>query len=129
VRPGVSPITPQAAIIGPMRVSASEALRFLLELGGIVALGYWGIHASRDLPIQAVLAVGAPAALIVVWALFIAPRAVFQLPRLAQAIAGGLLLEIAALALILAGHSIVGLVFGGLVAIDTAALAVAEASR
>jgi len=82
-----------------MRVSIGEALRFFLELGSIVALGYWGVHASKDLPAQAVLAVGAPAALIIIWALFIAPRAVYPIPRLAQAIAGGLLLEIAAVAL------------------------------
>ena len=67
-----------------MRVSVGEALRFFLELGSIVALGYWGVHASKDLPVQAVLAVGAPVALIVIWALFIAPRAVYPIPRLAQ---------------------------------------------
>jgi hypothetical protein len=112
-----------------MRVSIGEALRFFLELGGIVALGYWGVHASRDLPIQVVLALGAPAALIVVWALFVAPRAVYPMPRLAQAIVGGLLLEIAAVALVIAGQPLVGVVYGGLVAIDTAALALAEAAR
>lgn len=112
-----------------MRVSVGEALRFFLELGGIVALGYWGVHASKDLPIQAVLAVGAPVALIVIWALFIAPRAVYPIPRLAQAIAGGLLLEIAAVALVIAGQPFVGLAYGGLIAIDTAALALAEAAR
>ena len=112
-----------------MRVSASEALRFFLELGGIVALGYWGVLASSSLPVQVVLTIGAPAALILVWALFIAPRAVFPMSRLAQAIGGGLLLEIAAVALVVAGQPMVGLVFGGLVAVDTAALALAEASR
>jgi fermentation-respiration switch protein FrsA (DUF1100 family) len=112
-----------------MRVTISEALRFFLELGAIVALSYWGVHASADLPVQAVLAVGAPVALIVVWALFIAPRAVYPISRLAQAIAGGLLLEIAAVALVIAGLPLVGFVFGGLIAIDTAALAVAEAAR
>jgi fermentation-respiration switch protein FrsA (DUF1100 family) len=112
-----------------MRVSASEALRFFLELGAIVALGYWGIHASGDVPVQAALAVGAPAVLIVIWALFIAPRAVYPMSRLAQAIAGGLVLEIAAVALVIAGLPLVGLVFGGLIAIDTAALALAEAAR
>ena len=112
-----------------MRVSASAALRFFLELGAIVALGYWGVHASGELPVQAALAVGAPAALIVIWALFIAPRAVYPISRLAQAIAGGLLLEIAAVALVIAGLPLVGLVFGGLIAIDTAALALAEAAR
>jgi hypothetical protein len=67
--------------------------------------------------------------LILIWALFIAPRAVYPIPRLAQAIAGGLLLETAAVALVIAGLPLVGLVFGALIAIDTAALALAEAAR
>jgi hypothetical protein len=112
-----------------MRVSAIEAIRFLLELGGVVALAYWGVVASPDLPTRALLAVGAPAALVVVWALFIAPRAVFPMPRLAQALAGGVLLEIAAVALVVAGQPVIGIAFGGLIAIDTAALAIAEYSR
>jgi hypothetical protein len=112
-----------------MRVSASEALRFLLELGGLAALAYWGGHASTDLPVELLLGIGAPAALILVWALFVAPRAVFPIPRLAQAVAGGLLLEIAAVALVLAGLPILGLAFGALVAIDTAALTLAEAGQ
>jgi hypothetical protein len=109
-----------------MRVSASEALRFLLELGAIVALGYWGVHASGDLPVQVVLAIAAPLGLIFIWALFIAPRAVYPIPRLAQAIGGGALLLISAVALVIAGLPVVGLVFGAMVAIDTAALAIAE---
>jgi hypothetical protein len=67
--------------------------------------------------------------LILVWALFVAPRAVYPMPRLAQAIAGGLLLEVAAVAVVIAGQPLVGLVYGGLVAIDTAALALAESAR
>jgi hypothetical protein len=112
-----------------MRVSASEALRFLLELGGLAALAYWGGHASPDLPIALLLGIAAPAVLILVWALFVAPRAVFPMPRMAQAVAGGVLLEIAALALVIAGVPIVGLAYGALVAIDTAALTLAESGR
>jgi hypothetical protein len=51
------------------------------------------------------------------------------MPRLAQAIAGGVLLEIAAIALVIAGQPVVGLVYGALVAFDTAALALAEVNR
>jgi hypothetical protein len=112
-----------------MGVSVREAVRFLLELGAIVALAFWGGQASSVLPIELLLGIGAPAALIVVWALFVAPRAVFPIPRLAQAIVGGLLLEVAAVALVVAGQPIIGLAYGGLVAIDTAALALAEAGR
>jgi hypothetical protein len=112
-----------------MRVSASEVLRFLLELVGVVALGYWGVTVGPSLPTQVLLAIAAPVALIIVWALFIAPRAIYPIPRLAQAIGGGLLLEVAAVALVLAGLPIAGVVFGALIAIDTAALALAEGGR
>jgi hypothetical protein len=112
-----------------MRISISEALRFFLELGAVLALGFWGAQTASTMPLQAVLAIGAPAALIVVWALFVAPRAVYQIPRLAQAVAGGLLLEVAAAALVVAGQPVIGLVFGAIVAVDTAALALAEVNR
>jgi uncharacterized protein DUF2568 len=112
-----------------MRVSISEALRFLLELVAVVALAYWGVHASSSLAIQVLLAVGAPAALIVVWALFVAPRAVFPMPRLAQAIVGGLLLEIAAAAVVVAGLTIAGIALGIVIVLDTAVLALAEVNR
>jgi hypothetical protein len=123
------PTVERAAIIEPMRVSASEALRFFLELAGILALGYWGLHVASTMPLQALLTIGAPVALILVWALFIAPRAVFPMSRLAQAIAGGLLLEIAAVSLVISGMPVLGLAYGALVAIDTAALALAEVAR
>ena len=112
-----------------MRITASVALRFVLEFSGVIALAYWGLHAASTMPLQALLAVVAPVVLIIIWALFIAPRAVYPIPRLAQAIAGGLLLEVAALALVVAGQPTVGLVFAALIAIDTAALAVSEAGR
>ena len=40
--------------------SANLALRFLLELCALAALGYWGFHTGPNLPIKIVLAVSVP---------------------------------------------------------------------
>ncbi|MEU9360169.1 YrdB family protein [Streptomyces sp. NPDC048301] len=48
---------------------------FLLELSVYAAVALWGWTASGRLPLKLLLGVGAPVALVVVWALFGAPRA------------------------------------------------------
>jgi hypothetical protein len=54
----------------------SATLAFLLELAVYLAAGYWGwTRRALALPLRIVLAVGAVALLIVVWALFGAPSA------------------------------------------------------
>lgn len=55
------------------------ALTLFLELGVLVALGYWGFHTGQDTVARLVLGFGAPAAAIVLWALFGAPRGKWNL--------------------------------------------------
>jgi hypothetical protein len=50
-------------------------LRFLLELGALVALAYWGFSTGDSVVVEVVLGLGAPLAMAVVWGLFIAPKA------------------------------------------------------
>jgi hypothetical protein len=54
--------------------------RFILEIVVLVALFLWGLSVSDQLIIDLVLALGAPAVVIVVWGLFVAPRASRRLP-------------------------------------------------
>ena len=49
--------------------AANLGLRFLLELGSLAAVGYWGWETGGW-----VLALGAVAAVIGVWALFVSPK-------------------------------------------------------
>jgi hypothetical protein len=50
-------------------------VRFLCELGMLAALMVWGLHVGEG-SWAFVLGIGAPAAAAVVWALFVAPKAV-----------------------------------------------------
>ncbi len=54
-------------------VNANLGLRFLLELGALAAVGYWG-WTSADGLLKPVLALAAVGAVILVWALFISPK-------------------------------------------------------
>jgi hypothetical protein len=54
--------------------SANLALKFGLELAAIASLAYWGASLDGAL-LSAVMVVLAPAAMIVLWGLFAAPKA------------------------------------------------------
>ncbi|NDU75279.1 DUF2568 domain-containing protein [Actinomadura sp. DSM 109109] len=64
---------------GPLHV-LNEGLAFLLELAAIAALAWWGFTVDENLVVNVVLGLGAPAAAIVLWGLFAAPRARFTVP-------------------------------------------------
>jgi hypothetical protein len=51
------------------------ALRFVLELCLLVALGYWGFRLDGGWPLRLVAGLGAPLMAGVVWGAFVAPRA------------------------------------------------------
>jgi hypothetical protein len=53
---------------------ANLVLALLLELGVLVALAYWGFATGATIPVKIVLGMGAPAAVIIVWAIWGAPR-------------------------------------------------------
>ena len=58
----------------PMK-SLNLALRFLLELGALAALAYWGWHTGNTTATQLILAVGTPLLAATIWGRFIAPKA------------------------------------------------------
>jgi hypothetical protein len=97
---------------------ANVALRFLLELAGIVAVGYWGYHAIDGVG-RWLVAIGAPALLIVFWALVVAPGADVPIPQQVREVIGSIVLLAAAGALYAAGAQAAGLAFAGLVILNT----------
>ena len=58
----------------------NELLAFLLELVAFAWLAVWGFHVGDNTAVHLVLGVGVPAAAIVAWGMFAAPRARFPLP-------------------------------------------------
>ncbi|MDP4507291.1 YrdB family protein [Nonomuraea turcica] len=67
---------------------ANAALMFLLELGVLVSVGYWGFTVSPNWAIKLLAGLGGPALFIAAWALFGAgggANATFPLTGLARA--------------------------------------------
>ena len=96
---------------------ANLALRFGLELAGVVGVGYWGYHATTG-PGRWLLAIGAPAILIVSWSLVIAPGANVPIPLRVREVAGSIVLLAAAAALYVAGAQPAALAYAGLVILN-----------
>jgi Protein of unknown function (DUF2568) len=55
-------------------------VRFLLELGALVALAWWGFHVGDSTLAALVLGLGLPLLATIVWALFVAPKARLPVP-------------------------------------------------
>ena len=68
------------------RPKVLDILRFVIELVAFGSLAYWGF-ASFDLPWNFVAGIGAPLVAILVWALFLSPRAVLAVHPFVQAFA------------------------------------------
>ncbi len=98
-------------------------LRFLLELGGVAALGYWGFAASPGTLEGAALGLGAPVVLVATWGLVVAPRATNRLGQSQRSLVGTVLLLFTAVALATAGQPAAGLWLGGLVVLNAGLLA------
>jgi hypothetical protein len=56
-------------------VYANLALRFALELAVYAALGYWGASVGNIVAVHVALAIAVPAAAMLLWVAFLAPKA------------------------------------------------------
>ncbi|SHI25594.1 YrdB family protein [Streptomyces sp. 3214.6] len=58
--------------------AANLGVLFLIELGALVAVSYWGFTRDVAAPLAWLLGLGAPAVLIVLWALFGSQKASYK---------------------------------------------------
>lgn len=98
--------------------AANLALRFLLELATLVALGYWGFTVGDGLLLKIVLGLGAPLAAIVLWGLFGAPRALRPVGEPWHLLLEVVVFGSAVPALSAAGQPVLGMVFGVLLVVN-----------
>jgi len=91
--------------------NANLGLAFLLELGVLVALGYWGFQTGQGTFAKIGLGIGAPALAIVVWALFGAPTARWHLYGPWRLLLEVVFFGSAAVVLFVAGQRVAGVVF------------------
>ena len=99
--------------------NANLALAFLLELGVLVALGFWGFQTGSGTVAKIVLGIGAPVLAIAVWGLFGSPKAPWHLEGIWRLILQIVFFGSAAVALFAAGQRVLGVVFALLFVINT----------
>lgn len=100
------------------KIGPNDILRFVLELFAFVTLGIWGFVAF-PLPWPGVLVgLGAPAFAILLWALFVSPKAVFRIDPFGQALVEIAVFSAAAIAWWTMGQPVVGVVFAVVAAVS-----------
>lgn len=121
--PPVRPEAPAEPLPAGMRpaLSAVDLVAFLCELFAFGTLAFWGFTAW-PLPWNIVAGIGAPVLAILVWALFVSPRAVFAVHPFVRALVELLVYAAATLAWWDAGNAWVGLAFA-VVAVTTGLVA------
>jgi len=95
----------------PVRVSALDVVRALVELFAVTSLVLWGLLGfAFPLP-GLIIAIMAPALAILLWALFRSPKAVFQVDRFVKALVEIVVMATAAFAWFDLQQPIIGIVF------------------
>jgi len=78
-------------------------VRFLLELGMLAAVGYWGFKTGSGWSLKILLGIGLPTLIAVIWGMFIAPKATYPLSGASYLTVELLLLALGSLALFASG--------------------------
>lgn len=91
--------------------NANLLLMFLLELGVLAALAYWGFVTGPGMLAKFGLGLGAPALAVVVWALFGAPTGKWHLYGIGRVLLKVIFFGSAAVALFVVGQHVLGMVF------------------
>jgi len=90
------------------------AVRFALEIGALVALGYWGFE-TGDGVVGFVLGIGAPLLAAVAWGTFVSPKASVKLPEPLRLGVELLIFAAATVALAAADRTVLAIAFAAVV--------------
>jgi hypothetical protein len=99
--------------------AVNEGLAFLLELLALGGLAWWGADTGRGLAAKILLGAGAPIAAAVLWGLFAAPRARFQVPLAAVLAVKVIVFGLAAVAGYAIGRHGLAIAFAIVVVVNT----------
>ena len=96
---------------------ANLTIRFIVELAGIAAFGYWGLQVGGP-----ALAAVAVAIAVVVWGVVVAPKARNRLSQGQRDMVGTAILLLAATSLVIVGQPLVGVGLAVVVILNAIAL-------
>ncbi|NQX12045.1 YrdB family protein [Microbacteriaceae bacterium VKM Ac-2855] len=104
-------MTQAGASVDDIKIGPNDVVRFVLELFAFVSLGIWGFSTWSP-PLNIVFGIAAPGLAILLWALFLSPKAVFHLDVYGRSLIELVVMGSAALAWLALGQPIVAIVFG-----------------
>ena len=93
-------------------------ISFLLEMAMLLALVYWGLRTGQGVWLKLLLGVGVPLAVIIVWGLFLAPKAANRVGSTFGVAVTLVLFYLAAAALLLAKQPVLAAVMMVVAAIN-----------
>jgi len=100
-------------------------VRFVLELGALAALAYWGFGASADTLGRILLGVGAPLGAAALWGAFVAPKRAFETAPSVRLAVEALVFGAATVALWASGRPTLALILAAAAVLDRVALRLA----
>jgi hypothetical protein len=92
----------------------NAGLAFFLELAMLTAFGYWGFYGDKSVLAKWLLGVGLPLLTIVVWGMFLAPKAAYRLGSISGNLLSLILFLLAAIALFYTQHTLLAIVFASI---------------
>lgn len=87
------------------------AIRFLLEMLALIALGYWGYYLGKGIWMKLSFLILFPIIMMVIWGMFISPKAFFHFPEWLRLLLELTLFGIAAFGLYNSGFYALALLF------------------
>jgi hypothetical protein len=100
------------------------AVRFLLELCMLAAVGYWGFKSQSSWGMKLMLGIGLPLLIAVIWGLFVAPKAIYPLSVLPDLLLALILLGSGAVALFASGNPTLGWIYAIILIVNQVLLVV-----
>jgi len=89
-------------------------LRFLVEMGVLLAIGNWGAYIATNPLIKCFLGVGLPLFIIGIWSIFGSPKARVPLNPFTHGLVEAALFTLAVLALYETGRTLIAIVFASM---------------
>ena len=96
----------------------NAGLAFLLEVGMLIVFGYWGFYGDKSESAKWMLGFGLPLLAVVVWGLFLAPRASYRLNSNSGNLLSLILFLLAAIALFHTRHTLLAIIFASIAMVN-----------
>jgi hypothetical protein len=98
----------------------NDAVRFLVELAVLVAVGYWGFHDHSRWAAKLVLGVGGPVLIATAWGIWMAPQSNRRAPEGMRALLEVLIFGLATAALVASTGAVLAVIFAVVATVNAA---------